>query len=71
MQYFFADINWDRWSETIWTHALRVDGFDEFGVQVKVLGETQPSRQWDVMGELRKRVKKAFDGEGIEIRGGC
>jgi small conductance mechanosensitive channel len=51
-------------------HALRVDGFDEFGVQVKILGETQPSRQWDVMGELRKRLKGAFDGEGIEIRGG-
>ena len=51
-------------------HALRVDGFDEFGVQVKVLGETQPMRQWDVAGELRKRLKKAFDEEKIEIRGG-
>jgi small conductance mechanosensitive channel len=50
--------------------ALRVDGFDESGVHVKILGETQPSRQWDVMGELRKRLKKAFDEEGIEIRGG-
>jgi small conductance mechanosensitive channel len=50
-------------------HALRVDGFDEFGVQVKVLGETQPTRQWDVMGEMRKRLKKAFDEEKIEIRG--
>jgi len=27
-------------------------------------------RQWEVAGELRKRLKKAFDGEGIEIRGG-
>ena len=50
--------------------ALRVDGFDEFGVQMKILGETQPMRQWDVTGEMRKRLKKAFDGEGIEIRGG-
>jgi late competence protein required for DNA uptake (superfamily II DNA/RNA helicase) len=31
---------------------------------------TQPRRQWDVAGELRKRLKKAFDGEKIEIRGG-
>jgi len=23
--------------------------------------------QWEVMGELRKRIKKAFDEEGIEI----
>ena len=50
--------------------ALRVDGFDEFGVQVKVLGDTQPMRQWDVAGELRKRLKKVFDEESIEIRGG-
>ena len=24
MRDFFADINWDRWSETLWTHGLRV-----------------------------------------------
>jgi small conductance mechanosensitive channel len=50
--------------------ALRVDGFDEFGVQVKIMGETQPMRQWEVTGELRRRLKKAFDEEKIEIRGG-
>jgi len=50
--------------------ALRVDGFDEFGVQVKIMGETQPMRQWEVAGELRRRLKKAFDEEKIEIRGG-
>ena len=50
--------------------ALRVDGFDEFGVQVKIMGETQPMRQWEVSGELRRRLKKAFDEEKIEIRGG-
>jgi len=50
--------------------ALRVDGFDEFGVQIKILGETQPMRQWDVTGELRKRLKRAFDEDKIEIRGG-
>jgi len=50
--------------------SVRVEGFDEFGVQVKVLGETQAMRQWDVMGELRRRLKKAFDEQKIEIRGG-
>jgi small conductance mechanosensitive channel len=50
--------------------ALRVDAFDEFGVQVKVLGDTQPMRQWDVMGELRRRLKRVFDAEGLKIRGG-
>jgi small conductance mechanosensitive channel len=47
--------------------ALRVDGFGDSGIEIKILGETEPIRQWDVMGELRKRLKRAFDDEGIEI----
>ena len=46
---------------------LRVNNFGESGIEIKVLGETKPLMQWDVTGELRKRVKKAFDREGIEI----
>jgi small conductance mechanosensitive channel len=46
---------------------LRVDDFLETGVVLKVLGETVPSRQWEVSGELRRRIKVAFDREGIEI----
>jgi small conductance mechanosensitive channel len=34
---------------------------------LKILGETLPSKQWEVAGELRKRLKIAFDNEGIEI----
>jgi small conductance mechanosensitive channel len=49
--------------------ALRVDGFGDSGVEIKILGETQPMRQWEVTGELRKRLKGAFGEEGIEIRG--
>lgn len=48
-------------------HVLRVDAFEESGIAIKILGDTQPIRQWDVMGELRRRLKKAFDQEGIEI----
>ncbi|KPJ50723.1 MAG: hypothetical protein AMJ38_01445 [Dehalococcoidia bacterium DG_22] len=46
---------------------LRVDAFEDSGIAIKILGDTEPIRQWDVMGELRKRLKKAFDEEGIEI----
>ena len=46
---------------------LRVDKFGDSAIEIKVLGETQPIKQWDVMGELRKRIKKVFDEEGIEI----
>ncbi|MFH0847083.1 MAG: mechanosensitive ion channel domain-containing protein [Chloroflexota bacterium] len=47
--------------------ALRVDNFSSSGVEIKILGETKPIKQWDVTGELRKRVKQAFDEAGIEI----
>lgn len=46
---------------------LRVDNLGDSGIELKILGDTKPIRQWDVMGEIRKRVKKAFDEEGIEI----
>lgn len=47
--------------------ALRVDNLGDSGIDIKILGVTKPIRQWEVMGELRKRIKKAFDEEGIEI----
>lgn len=46
---------------------LRVEDFAESGIVLKILGETEPIKQWDVMGELRLRLKKAFDREGIEF----
>jgi small-conductance mechanosensitive channel len=47
--------------------ALRVDSLAESGIVIKVIADTRPSRQWEVAGELRLRIKKAFDKEGIEI----
>lgn len=46
---------------------LRVEDFADSAVIVKILGDTQPLKQWEVTGELRKRLKIAFDREGIEI----
>ena len=46
---------------------LRVDDFADSSIVIKILGETQPLKQWEVTGELRKRIKIAFDNEGIEI----
>lgn len=48
---------------------LGVEGFSAAGVDIRILGETQPIRQWDVMRELRRRLKKAFDAEGIGFPG--
>jgi moderate conductance mechanosensitive channel len=46
---------------------LRVDDFADSAIMIKILGDTKPLKQWDVMGELRKRLKIAFDKEGISI----
>ncbi len=46
---------------------LRVQEFADSAIVVKILGETKPLKQWEVAGELRKRLKIAFDREGIEI----
>lgn len=46
---------------------LWVDDFGESAIIVKILGETKALKQWDVAGELRKRIKIAFDKEGIDI----
>ena len=58
-----------KWKEFIIKEPkfLRVDDFADSAIIIKILGETKPTKQWDVAGELRKRLKIAFDKEGIEI----
>ncbi len=46
---------------------LRVSEFADSAIIVKILGETKPLKQWEIAGEYRKRLKIAFDKEGIEI----
>jgi moderate conductance mechanosensitive channel len=46
---------------------LRVDDFADSAIIIKILGDTKPIKQWEVTGELRKRLKIAFDKEDIEI----
>ncbi|MCH8238169.1 MAG: mechanosensitive ion channel, partial [Proteobacteria bacterium] len=58
-----------EWSEaiisapTVWG----VDGFGDSSVDIRVVGDTQPGQQWAVAREFRRRIKYAFDAEGIEI----
>ncbi|MEX2340809.1 MAG: mechanosensitive ion channel family protein [Candidatus Paceibacterota bacterium] len=58
-----------KWSEHILKapEFLRVDDFADSAIIIKILGDTTPIMQWDVTGELRKRLKIAFDKEGITI----
>ncbi|MGB3341503.1 MAG: mechanosensitive ion channel family protein [bacterium] len=46
---------------------LRVDKFGDSGIEIKIMGDTTPLAQWEIMGELRKRLKKEFDEKSIEI----
>lgn len=46
---------------------LRVNELGDSAIVVKVTGKVQPLQQWEVMGEMRKRIKEAFDKEGIGI----
>jgi moderate conductance mechanosensitive channel len=57
------------WKELILKtpHVLRVDNLGDSAIEIKILGRTKPTRQWEVTGEIRKRLLKAFDAEGIEI----
>ncbi len=44
-----------------------VEDLGNAGVSIRVRMKTLPQRQWDVERELRRRIKKAFEDEGIEI----
>lgn len=44
-----------------------VDAFAEAAVMIKGRIRTLPIKQWDVGREFQRRVKKAFDREGIDI----
>ena len=46
---------------------LRVDDFGDSSINLKITGTVLPLTQWGVTGELRKRIKLAFDKEKIEI----
>ena len=61
-----ADEHWGKLIKGA-PHALRVDNLGDSGIDIKILGNVNPMQQWAVMGELRLRLKKAFDAEGIEI----
>jgi len=61
-----ADENWSKMIINT-PQVLRVDNLGDSGIDIKILGDVKPMQQWAVMGELRLRLKKAFDEEEIEI----
>jgi small conductance mechanosensitive channel len=58
-----------RWMEHIieTPQVLGVENFGDRGLVIRVWIKTQPLKQWDVAREYRRRLKIAFDKEGIPI----
>jgi len=58
-----------HWGELMLTppKVLRVDEFGDHGIAIRILGDTKATWQWTIMGEMRSRLKRAFDEEDIEI----
>ncbi len=58
----------DRAEDIIETpKVLRVDALGSDGVDIKVVGDVKVFKQWELTGELRRRLKDRFAVEGIEI----
>jgi moderate conductance mechanosensitive channel len=59
----------ENWRDRLITppKALRVNKFGDSGIDIKITCDVRPLEQWAAMGELRLRLKKAFDAEDIEI----
>jgi small conductance mechanosensitive channel len=59
----------NNWKDKILTppKAIRINNFGNSGIEIRIVGDCKPMEQWTLTGELRLRLKKAFDNEGIEI----
>lgn len=65
-----SDMSSDKdWEESIFEpiQFLRVESFEESAVLVKALGKVEPAAQWELAGEFRRRIKKAFEKNNIDV----
>ncbi|HSU12605.1 mechanosensitive ion channel family protein [Longimicrobium sp.] len=68
------DVGRELWDDPEWrpllVDAVEVPGIESFGessVTIRLMAKTLPLKQWDVARELRRRLKRRFDREEIEI----
>lgn len=61
--------NEEKWREKIIDppHFLNISNFTDTALEVTIIGKTQPSQQWSVSGELRRRLLAAFKKHGIVL----
>ncbi len=48
-------------------HFLNIGNFTDTALEARIIGKTQPSQQWAVTGELRKRLLMAFSKHNIKL----
>src|SRR3546814_11978525 len=68
------DVADQRWRDPAWAGKVLeepeiwgVEAVAVTGIVIRLVIKTKPAEQWAMMRELRKRLKAAFDAEGIEI----
>jgi small conductance mechanosensitive channel len=68
------DVGREMWEDPDWRPLLvdpvevpGIESFDESQVTIRLMAKTLPLKQWDVARELRRRLKRRFDREEIEI----
>jgi len=52
-------------------HFLNIGSFSQLGMDVLIVGVTEPSEQWSVTGELRRRLIKEFGKHKIQLATGA
>ena len=68
------DVGRQLWEDPDWRPLLveepvvpGIESFGESSVNIRMMATTLPLKQWDVARELRRRIKRRFDEEKIEI----
>ena len=65
-QQLYSDPQWqDQILEA--PQVLGIDKIAHTGIVIRLIIKTQPMQQWLVAREFRRRLKKAFDEQGIEV----
>ncbi|HEX8101838.1 MAG TPA: mechanosensitive ion channel family protein [Solirubrobacteraceae bacterium] len=63
-----ADEIWKEHAEVLEEPELwGVERMDATGVAIRLVVKTTPADQWRISRELRRRIKAAFDREGVEV----
>lgn len=59
----------EKWKDKILEapHFLNIGTFSDIALEVTITGKTNPSQQWSVTGEMRRRLLKAFTKHKIEL----